>query len=290
VILVTGATGNVGREVVRLLLAAGAEVAAITRDPSAARLPPGARVVSGDPSRPETLARALDGVEAVFVSPRAVGNGTAELLARAAEAGARRLVAISAVTVEHGGGYRRFAEAFQAVENAVTASGLDATILRCTDFAANTLAWAPQIRATGTVRGAYGDAATSTIHEGDIAAVSARALSGAVPPGRSYLLTGPQSLSQRDKVALISQAIGAPLSWEEIPPEKVRQAMIAQGAPEEIPDRLLGYLADRIHEPGPSSRTVEELLGRPARTYAEWAAEHAGAFRRAEGQIERDQP
>ena len=277
-VVVTGATGNVGREVVNLLLAAGEKVTAVTRNPSAAVLPSGAHVVDGDPSRPTTLASALDGVEAVFLSPRAVGNGTAELISLMADRGATRVTLISAVTVEYGGGYQRFADAFKAVEDVVKASGLAWTILRCADFAANTLAWGPQIRATGVVRGAYGDAATSTIHERDIGAVAARTLVSGEHGGRSYVLTGPQSLTQRDKVRLIGQAIGRSLSWEEISPKQARHAMIAQGLPEEVPDRLLGYLADRVQKPGPSSIAVEQILGRPACTFAEWAVEHAAAF------------
>jgi len=280
-ILVTGATGNVGREVVKLLLADGEKIAAVTRNPSAAKLPGDAHVIGGDPSRPATLAPALSGVEAVFLSPRAVGNGAAELLARVAEQGAKRVTVISAVTVEDGSGHRRFADAFKAVEDVVKASGLEWTILRCADFAANTLVWAPQIRATGVVRGAYGDAATSTIDERDVAAVATRALVNRRHGERRYVLTGPQSLTQRDKVHSIGAAIGRSLSWEEISPLQVRQVMIAQGLPDEVPDRLLGYLADRIEQPGPSSTAVEEILGRPARTFAEWADEHAEAFRQA---------
>jgi uncharacterized protein YbjT (DUF2867 family) len=278
-ILVTGATGNVGREVVKLLLAGGEEVAAVTRNPSAAMLPGAAQVVCADPSHPTTLASAVSGVEAVFVSPRAVGNGAVELLAFLAEHGAKRVALISAVTVEYGGGYQRFADAFKAAEDAVKASGLAWTILRSADFAANTLAWAPQIRATGVVRGAYGDAVTSTIHERDVAAVAARTLVNAEHAGRTYVLTGPESLTQRDKIRLIGEAIGKPLSWEEVAPQQVRQAMLAEGLPEEVPDRLLGYLADRVQRPGPSSTAVAQILGRPARTFADWAADQADVFR-----------
>ena len=238
-------------------------------------------MIGGDPSRPTTLASALSGVEAVFLSPRAVGHGTAELLALVAAQGAKRVTVISAVTVEYGGGYRRFADAYKAVEDTVKASGLEWTILRCADFAANTLVWAPQMRTTGVVRGAYGDAATSTIDERDVAAFAALALVNDGHGERSYVLTGPQSLTQRDKVRSIGAAIGKPLSWEEISAQQVRQAMIAQGLPDEVPDRLLGYLADRIEQPGPSSTAVEEILGRPARTFARWANDHAEAFRQA---------
>src|SRR6266487_2059172 len=283
-ILVTGATGNVGREVVNLLLDGGAKVVAVTRHPATAALPDGAHVVGGDPSRPQTLTSALRGVEAVLVSPRALGDATAgaatvELLKLASEHGARRVVVLSAVTVEYGGGYQRIADAFKAVEDAARASGLQWTILRSTDYASNSLAWAPQIRSTGVVYGPYGDGATSTIHERDVAAVSALALIDAAHAGHTYVLTGPQSLSQRDKVRIIGEAIGREVLWEEISPKLVREAMLAQGLPVEIPDRLLGYLASRVGQPGLSSTDVEQVLGRPALTFAEWAAEHAAAFR-----------
>jgi uncharacterized protein YbjT (DUF2867 family) len=284
-ILVTGATGNVGREVVNVLLEDGKKVVAVTRDPAAAALPGGAHVVGGDPSHPRTLTSALRGVEAVLISPRALGDATpcsaatAELLALAAEQGVERAVALSAVTVQYAAGYRRFADSFKAVEDAVKTSGLQWTFLRSADYAANALAWAPQIRSASVVRGAYGDAATSTIHERDVAAVAARALVNPAHAGHSYVLTGPQSLTQRDKVRLIGEAIGKELSFEEVPPEQLRQAMLAQGLPEDVPDRLLGSLADYAKQPGPSSKTVEQVLGRPALTFAEWAAEHAAAFR-----------
>ncbi|WP_067127166.1 NAD(P)H-binding protein [Microtetraspora malaysiensis] len=278
-ILVTGATGNVGREVIKLLLEGGEKVAAVTRSPATAALPEGVHVVSGDSSRPASLAPALDAVGAVLISPRAVGDAAAELVALAAERGAERVVLLSAATVEFGGGERRFADGFAAAEDAVIASGLPWTCLRCSDFAANSLAWAPQIRAAGVVRGAYGDAATSPVDERDVAAVAARALVDPDHAGHRYVLTGPESLTQRDKVRLLGEALGKELAWEELPPQRVREAMIAQGHPEDVPDRLLGYLADRTETPGPSSDTVATVLGRPARTFATWAADHAEVFR-----------
>lgn len=277
-ILVTGATGNVGRGVVKLLLEDGQEVAAVTRDPAAAALPGGARIVGGDPSKPETLAPALDGVEAVFIIPRAVGAGAAELLSLAAERGARHAVLVSAVTVEHGGGYRRFAERFEAVEDAVRASDLTWTILRCAYFAANALIWAPQIRSAGVVRSVHGDAATSPVHERDVAAVAARALVDTAHAGRTYVLTGPRSLTQRDEVRLIGEAIDRELSFEEVSPQQFGRAMIAQGIPEDVPDRIVGYLGDCVRRPGPTSDDVERVLGRPALTFARWASDHASAF------------
>ncbi|MFF2849759.1 NAD(P)H-binding protein [Streptomyces sp. NPDC058001] len=275
--VVIGATGSVGRDVVKLLLAAGEEVAAVSRDP-AADLPGGAQVVNGDPSRPDSLTALPDGVDAVLLSPRAVRGAAAELLSLAAARGARRVVVLSAATVEHPAGHRRFADEFRAVEQAARDSGLDWTFLRCADFAANALAWAPQIRATGVVRGAYGDAATSPIHQRDIAEVAVRALADPEHAGHAYVLTGPQSLDQRDKVHLIGEAIGRELSFQELEPEQVRQAMLAQGLAEDLPDRLLGSLADYANTPGPTTDTVEQLLGRPALTFAAWATDNIAAF------------
>ncbi|MFG2003182.1 NAD(P)H-binding protein [Spirillospora sp. NPDC048911] len=269
-ILVTGATGIVGRGVVKLLLEAGEGVTAVSRSPETAGLPEGATVVSQTTE--------LAGVDAMLIAPRAVGETTGELLTAAAAQGVKRVVLLSAVTVEYGGGYERFAAAFKAAEKAVEASGLEWTFLRCADFAANNLAWAPQIRATGAVRGAYGDAATSSIHERDIAEVAVRALLDPSHAGRAYALTGPESLSQHDKVRLIGEAIGTGLTFTEVPPEQVRAAMLAQGMPEDVPDRMLGYLATCSEQPGPSTDTVARVLGRPALSYADWAADHAADF------------
>ena len=277
-ILITGATGSGGREAVQLLLAEGADVAAVTRDPANANLPAGARVIGGDPSRPHTLASVLGGTDAVLVGPRAVGGATAELLLLAAVHGAQRAVVLSAATVEYPAGLPRFAADFEAVEDAARASGLVVTLLRSADYAANALAWAPQIRQARVVYGAYADAATSPVHPRDIAAVAVLALTGAGHESRAYILTGPESLTQREKVRLIGEATGLDLSFAEVAPGQVRQAMLAQGLPEEIPDRLLGSPADYARTPGPTTDTVRELLGRPALTFAEWAAENAAAF------------
>ena len=254
--LITGATGNVGREAMRLL---GDRAAGLSRDP--ARTTP-----------LETIAH----VEGVLSSPRAA---TAELLARAAERGAERVVVLSAATVAHPVGDPRFIAEFTAAEQAAQRSGLAWTILRSTDYAANALAWAPQIRRDGVVRGAYPGAVTSTVDERDVAAVAVRALLEPGHAGRTYLLTGPEPLTPADKVSRLGRATGRELAFAEITPEQARQGMLAAGLPAEIPDRLLGSLAGYARAPGPSSTTVADLLGRPARTFAAWAGDHAEAFR-----------
>lgn len=276
-ILITGATGTVGREAIAQLRGEGAGVVAVTRDPARASLPATVEVLAGDPSRPQGLAAAMGRIDAVLVSPRAVGAGTAELLAMAAAHGARRAVVLSAATVQFPAGLARFAAEFRAIEDAARTSGLAVTVLRCADFDANALAWAPQIRAGGIVYGAYPGAATSPIHPRDIAAVAALALAGG-HEGRTYVLTGPQSLTQPDKVSLIGKAAGLDLTFAEVAPDQARLAMLGQGLPEEIPDRLLGSLADYARQPGPTTGTVGELLDRPALTFADWADENAAAF------------
>ena len=277
-IVVIGATGSVGKETVRLLRAAGHDVTAVTRNPSGADFPDGVRVAGGDPSRPGTLSAVWQGAEAVLISPRAAGAAAAELLADAAAHGVRRVSVISAATIDHPAGEPRFVLGFRAVESAARNSGLAWTFLRCADFAANALAWAPQIRVTGFVRAAFPDAATSPIHHRDIAEVAVSALTSPDHEGQSYVLTGPASLTQRDKVGLISEATGRRLTLVEAAPDEIRAQMIAQGLPEEMPDRLLGSLADYAREPGPTTDTVAKLLGRPALDFATWAAENSAAF------------
>jgi uncharacterized protein YbjT (DUF2867 family) len=275
-ILLTGANGVVGRQVRKLLSDEGVPVTAVTR--SRDEMP--GTVVRGNLFHPQWIESALEGVEAVQISPRATGPGLGELLKLAVKQGVRRVVLLSATTVEYPAGEARFAAQFQAAEDLVTRSGLEWTVLRLADFAANALAWVPQLKAGDVVRGAYGRAASSPIHEADIAAVAVHALRGTLPVESVHTLTGPESLDQHEKVRLIGAATGRALSFQELPPEQVRQALLAQGLPEEVPARLLGSLADYSERPGPTTGTVEDLLGRPALTFAEWARDNAAAFGR----------
>ncbi|MEU4700151.1 NAD(P)H-binding protein [Nonomuraea dietziae] len=270
-ILITGANGVVGRQVISQLLQDGTAVTAVTRSPVEG-------AVSGDLFHPHWIETALEGVDAIQISPRATGPGLGDLLKLAVKQGVRRAVLLSATTVEYPAGEARFAAQFKLAEDLVTSSGLEWTVLRLADFDANALAWAPQIKAGDVVRGAYGRAATSPIHETDIAAVAVQALRTTAHAGKVYTLTGPQSLDQFEKVRLLGAALGRSLSFQELPPEQVRQGMLAQGLPEEVPARLLGSLADYASQPGPTTATVEELLGRPALTFADWAHDNARAF------------
>lgn len=263
-ILVTGATGNVGREVVNLLLEDGEKVAAVTRNPGTAVLPADVEVVEGDPSRPDTLASSLRGVTGMFLNPRAVGDAAVELLALAREQGVKRVVAMSALNVDFDlvrQPSRIRGEYNKEVEAAAVGSGLEWVGLRSGYYAVNTIGtWADQIRAGDVVRGPYSESTWAPLHERDLAAVGARALLTDDLVGRRPVLTGPKSLTQ------------------EVPPEVAKQGMIQAGFPEALADGFLAMQAESYGQPGLVSGEVEKILGRPAQTYAEWAAEHVADF------------
>lgn len=281
-ILVTGATGNVGRPLVDALLAAGQAVRAVTRDPAKAALPAGAEVVQADPSDPDTLAAALSGVTAVFLNPIALGEGTHRLLELAREAGVTRVVLLSsgAVQDEVSDHHNALADWHKAIEDAVTASGLSWTIVRPFEFAANCVgAWAQQIKYTGVVRGAYAKSTTSVIHERDVAEVAAKALTSGEHAGAVYLLTGPQSLTRAEMVTAIGQALGRDLPFEEIPREAAKQFILeGTGFPEDVVDTMLTLQEHSVGHDAFLSPQVEEILGRPALPFAQWAADHVADF------------
>ncbi|MFC4117075.1 SDR family oxidoreductase [Nonomuraea zeae] len=289
-ILVTGATGVVGRHLVELLLAEGVSVRAVTRDP-AATLPDGVDAVVGDPSRPATLAAAMQGVHAVFVHPRAMGQGrdpgliresTGELLRLARDNGVTKAVAMSALNVDHPLDQqpsRLRGEYNKEVEAATVESGLQWTAVRPGYFATNTItSWAAQIRHGDVVRSAYGQSAWAPLHERDIAAVAAHALLHDDLAGHKPVLTGPEVLTQADMIDAIGKAIGRPLHYEEVPHEAARAAMARGGLPEPIIDGFLKMQAISYLQPGLVSKETENILGRPGLTFAQWAVEHAGAF------------
>ncbi len=274
---VSGATGNVGRNVVAQLVAAGEAVRALTRHPAKANLPAGVEVVAGDLLQPEAFGPALEGITGVFLMT--VRGSADAFLAAAKEHGVRRVVLLSSGTVsDDGAQLNAIGEIHKAVEQAVEASGLEWTFVRPGAFAVNALQWAPQIRAGDVVRGPYAEATSTPIHERDIAAVAVQALLGEGHNGVRYVLTGPEALTQAEQVRLIGETIGRAVRYEEIPAEIARQAML-QRIPEGIVNTLLDYQAKSVGQPAPVLPTVEEVTGQPARTFRQWATDHAADFR-----------
>jgi uncharacterized protein YbjT (DUF2867 family) len=281
--LVTGATGTVGRALAGQLLAVGEPVRALTRHPATARLPAGVEVVGGDLADPATLDGAFAGVERLHLFP--VPGTATEVMAMARAAGVRRVTVLSSGSVTAG-----LDTDYQLpVEQAVEASGLDWTHLRPGDFAANKLQlWGPSIRAERVVRWPWPDETGIPVHEDDVAAVAAVALLEGGHGGRAYDLTGPETLTVRDQVEAIAAALGEDVRLEEVSREAALALLTGQGgwAAENAPF-LLGYegfspdteVPEYAAEELVPLPTVEQVTGRPARSFARWAADHAADFR-----------
>ncbi|KIA60201.1 NAD(P)H-binding protein [Nocardia vulneris] len=277
--LVIGATGHVGGQVVSQLVAAGEQVRAVARNPAAARLPEGVQVVPGDLTAPDTLAAALADIDAVYLTWPALSVEHAGPAIEVIAAHARRIVLLSSAAVRDDLEEQDnpIGATHAAIERPIVASGSEWTFLRPYGFATNTLEWAAQIRAGDTVRGAYGAASMTLLHEADIAAVAVRALTTDDHLGAKYELSGPSAATRIEQVATIGRALGRTLSWAEITPEQARREMT--WLPTEYADFVLAGLAAMVDKPGPATTTVERVTGSPARTYAQWAADHVADFR-----------
>jgi uncharacterized protein YbjT (DUF2867 family) len=278
-ILVIGATGTVGRQVVAHLPRDRVRVRALTREPERARLPSHVEVVRGDLTAPETLAVAADGVDAIFLVWTVPAPTLAAAMGRLTTS-ARRIVLLSS---PHKTQHPLFAQPnplrglHRAIEAAVAAAP-EWTILRPGMFAANATGWwAPQIRAGDTVRWPFLALPTAPIHERDIAAVAVRALIEDGHAGREYVLTGPESLTHAEQIGIIGRTIGRRLRPEEMSPEDARRELLAIMPPPVIDMLLNAWIAAAGH-PAFMTSTVEEITGRPARKFSEWAADHASDF------------
>lgn len=276
-VLVTGATGSIGRRVVSGLLDAGEEVRAVTRDPAGAALDPRVDVAAGDLSAAEVPEAVFDGVGQVFVFPAA--GGVAAFTAAAARAGVERLVVLSSLAAA--GEHERDLVSMsgvhhRAIEMQVAASGLPATVLRPGTFDSNLLFWAPAVRYTGGVDGPYPTSRQAPVHPADVADVAVAALLDEGHRDQVYPLTGPEALSQVEQLATIGQAIGRDLTYREVPVDAYRESM-GRYMPQPAIEMLLAYWSDTVTEPD-LVRSAQAITGR-ARSLAEWAAENADAFR-----------
>jgi uncharacterized protein YbjT (DUF2867 family) len=279
-ILVTGATGNVGRQLVAQLRAAGQAVRALTRNPQSANLPGDVEVVAGDLSSPETLDAAVDGIDDVFlvwVAPLASAGPAIDRIASRA----KRIVLLSS---PHRTNHPFFQQpnglraVHAGVEQLVESSGLRWTVLRPGVFALNCVFWwGRQIANGDVVRWAHANAETAPIHERDIAACAVRVLCEEGHDGRDFVLTGPEPVTQRRQVEIIGDAIGRPLRFEEISEEEARNQMLAM-MPPAIVDMLLRAYAAAVGPPAYVTSTVAELAGRAAATFRQWADDHAQDF------------
>ncbi|MFF2554172.1 SDR family oxidoreductase [Nocardia sp. NPDC058058] len=275
-ILVTGATGKVGRAAVNQLHEAGVGVRALVRRPEAVDLPPGVEVVRGDLSDPGSLDAALAGVQAVFlvwptleadsVAPKVIGRLAAQV---------RHIVYLSARGADERVGAVLGSHGY--LERLIRESGVDWTFVRAGGFAGNDLGWAESIRTEGVVREHYDQWARSVIHERDIAAVGV----GALLEGRTgtvYDVTGPELLTAPQRARVIADALGVPVRFEKMPREQMRASMTAWMPAEEV-DKALLEMDELTARPEPVLATVAEVTGAPAHTYREWVNDHLADFR-----------
>ncbi|WP_431867573.1 NAD(P)H-binding protein [Nocardiopsis eucommiae] len=280
-ILVTGASGHVGRLVVEGL--EGVEVRALSRR-IRADLPVGVEGVVGDLSRPESLEGVFEGVDRVYLFP--VPDTAERVVDMARAAGVSRVVTLSSDAVTHG-----FDTDFHLpVERAAEASGLEWTHVRPGEFALNRLwLWGPSIRGRRVVRDPLPEEAWYPVHERDIADVAVASLVGEGHTGRAYTLNGPALVSRREQVAAISEAIGEPVRFEVVDPHTAREDYLAQGGfAADNADFLLGFEDYSGGESDPGGQEVHQAeavptsmdaIGRPARTFRQWARDHAADFR-----------
>jgi uncharacterized protein YbjT (DUF2867 family) len=278
-IVVTGATGNIGRPLTQALAEAGRQVTAVSRHPAA--VPDGVRHVVADLAEPAALKPVLTGAKGLFLllsgDLHAAGANPGDIIREAAAAGVRRVVLLSTqAVVTRPSGQTRIA--MRALEDQLRESGLEWSILRPGGFASNALWWAESVRAGRTIAAPFGDVGAPIIDPADIAAVAAACFLEDRHIGSAYELTGPELITPRGQAEAVAAALGSPVTFHELTREEALTAM-AQSMPAELANDTL----DILGSPSPAelrvSPDVERVLGRAPRPFADWAVRNAAAFR-----------
>jgi uncharacterized protein YbjT (DUF2867 family) len=275
-ILVAGAGGNVGGELVRALADAGEPVRGLVRGGQDNALPEGVEAVAGDLNQPASLRAALRGVSGVFLLPGY--RDMPGVLAEIGRSGAQRVVLLSGPSVADGDMSNAITRYMIVSENAVRDSGMPWTIVRPSGFASNALQWVPQLRTGDRVRAPFGGVRVAVIDPHDIAAVAALALTSAGHEGHTYRLTGPEPTLPADRVQVLGSVLGRDLRFEAQPDAEARAEMSA-AMPAEYVDAFFSFYADGTLDESVVLPTVLEVTGTPPRTFRQWASAHAGAFR-----------
>jgi uncharacterized protein YbjT (DUF2867 family) len=279
VIVVTGATGNIGRALTHVLADAGDEVTAVSRGAATTAYPDGVRHRRADLADPASLRAALAGADAVFLM--LPGNDVRldprGILDAVAAAGASRVVLLSsqaAGTRPDAVGYTPLRTAEEAVER----SGLQWTHLRPGAFASNAMAWASSVRAARTIAAPFPDVAVPVVDPRDIAEVAAAALRGPGHAGATYVLTGPEPISPRHRATVIGDALGEPIAFVELTRDQAREQMAAAMSAALI-EGTLAFNGAPTTEEQRVSPDAAAVLGRSPRPFADWVGRNLAAFR-----------
>jgi uncharacterized protein YbjT (DUF2867 family) len=282
VILVTGATGKVGREVVRQLAAAGVPARALVRDPAHAshiRIP-GIDIVVGDLGKPETLAAGFAGVERVFLLTPAAPDQVelqSNALAASLRAGVRHIVKVSVAGGPDAG--TQIGRWHWTIEKQIEASGIDFTFLRPTLYMQQMFSYAPSIAATSSFSAPMGAGEIALVDAEDVAATAVCALTEDGHGDRIYDLTGPEALSYDAVADAISQAIGKKVSYVHVPPEYAKKQMLADGVPRWLAEDMIILFASFREGYGAGvTNTVAEVTKKRPRTFRQFAHDHARVF------------
>lgn len=272
-ILVTGAGGNIGSRVVATLAAAGHDVRGTAREMSTLKVPTGVETAELDITAPSTAGDVLRDVETLFLYPTFEPND--DFLAAAVKAGVRHVVLLSSpASYEPGEQDRVIGQAHRVVERSLEGSGLSHTVLYPHWLANNAERdWGDEIRSTGRVGIAYPDAQFSPTHLDDISEVAADLLTRDRHRARMVVVTGPESLSQRDIVGVIAEETGRPIVVDELSREDV-SARRPEWMPEPVLEVLLDVQEMAVGVPAPVTNTVERITGHPARPFRQWVREH----------------
>ncbi|SDN19284.1 Uncharacterized conserved protein YbjT, contains NAD(P)-binding and DUF2867 domains [Lentzea albidocapillata subsp. violacea] len=278
-IVVTGATGNIGRPLTRALAESGEQVTAVSRH--AAEVPDGAKHVVADLADPKSLEPALAGAKALFLllsgDLHAADASPADIIVQARANGVRRIVLLSTLgVVTRPFGSTRVA--MRELEDVVRSSGLDWSILQPGGFASNALWWAESVRANRTVAAPFGDTGVPILDPADIAEVAAACLTDDRHNGALYELTGPEVITPREQTAAIAAALGEPVRFHELTRAEAKAGM-EQLMPGELADDTLDILSSPTPHELRVSPDVEAALGRAPRSFADWAARNVEAFR-----------
>ncbi|MEB8336906.1 SDR family oxidoreductase [Streptomyces endophyticus] len=278
-IVVTGATGNVGRPLTQALADSGEQVTAVSRH--AAAMPVGVRHVAADLADPQDLTPALEGAKALFLllsgDLHAPEARPADIIDLAVASGVRRVVLLSSqgVATRPLGPTR---VAMRAVEDSLRESGLEWAVLRPGGFASNALAWAESVRTQGTVAAPFGDVGVPVVDPADIAEVAAACLLDDRHTGGTFELTGPEVITPRQQAEAIAAALGSPVRFHELTREEAKATM-TRFVPPELADDTLDIISAPNSAELRISSDVERVLGRAPRPFNDWVARNIAAFR-----------